>query len=162
MRFFRQECWKGLPFPSPGDLPDPGIWTCVSYISCIGRWILYHQRHLGSLDEEEETYFLYFFFKWFTLHQRDDCFNWNDLGASSTGRTRSCFLAWQEGGFDLLEPQTCHMLGTDHCNKHFPGSKAAKNEPCQEKASSQLACTPKGAWSLKKKLVFYLNIFLYK
>ena len=20
-----QECWNGLPFPSPGDLPDPGI-----------------------------------------------------------------------------------------------------------------------------------------
>ena len=20
-----QECWSGLPFPSPGDLPDPGI-----------------------------------------------------------------------------------------------------------------------------------------
>ena len=25
MRFSRQECWSGLPFPSPGDLPDPGI-----------------------------------------------------------------------------------------------------------------------------------------
>ena len=25
MRFFRQEYWNGLPFPSPGDLPDPGI-----------------------------------------------------------------------------------------------------------------------------------------
>ena len=25
MGFFRQECWSGLPFPSPGDLPDPGI-----------------------------------------------------------------------------------------------------------------------------------------
>ena len=23
--FFRQESWSGLPFPSPGDLPDPGI-----------------------------------------------------------------------------------------------------------------------------------------
>ena len=23
--FSRQECWNGLPFPSPGDLPDPGI-----------------------------------------------------------------------------------------------------------------------------------------
>ena len=21
----RPECWSGLPFPSPGDLPDPGI-----------------------------------------------------------------------------------------------------------------------------------------
>ena len=25
MEFSRQECWSGLPFPSPGDLPDPGI-----------------------------------------------------------------------------------------------------------------------------------------
>ena len=25
MGFFRQECWSRLPFPSPGDLPDPGI-----------------------------------------------------------------------------------------------------------------------------------------
>ena len=25
MGFFRQEYWRGLPFPSPGDLPDPGI-----------------------------------------------------------------------------------------------------------------------------------------
>ena len=25
MGFCRQEHWRGLPFPSPGDLPDPGI-----------------------------------------------------------------------------------------------------------------------------------------
>ena len=25
MGFFMQEYWIGLPFPSPGDLPDPGI-----------------------------------------------------------------------------------------------------------------------------------------
>ena len=25
MGFSRQECWSGLPFPSPGDLSDPGI-----------------------------------------------------------------------------------------------------------------------------------------
>ena len=25
MGFCRQECWSGLLFPSPGDLPDPGI-----------------------------------------------------------------------------------------------------------------------------------------
>ena len=25
MKFFRQEYWSGLPFPSPGDLPNPGI-----------------------------------------------------------------------------------------------------------------------------------------
>ena len=25
MEFFRQEFWSGLPFPSPGDLPDPRV-----------------------------------------------------------------------------------------------------------------------------------------
>ena len=25
MGFSRQKYWSGLPFPSPGDLPDPGI-----------------------------------------------------------------------------------------------------------------------------------------
>ena len=25
MGFLRQEYWRGLPFPPPGDLPNPGI-----------------------------------------------------------------------------------------------------------------------------------------
>ena len=25
MKFSRQEYWSGLPFPCPGDLPNPGI-----------------------------------------------------------------------------------------------------------------------------------------
>ena len=25
VEFSRHECWSGWPFPSPGDLPDPGI-----------------------------------------------------------------------------------------------------------------------------------------
>ena len=25
MEYSRQEYWSGLPFPTPGDLPDPGI-----------------------------------------------------------------------------------------------------------------------------------------
>ena len=25
MEFSRQEYWSGLPFPAPGDLPDPGV-----------------------------------------------------------------------------------------------------------------------------------------
>ena len=31
VEFSRQEYWSGLPFPPPGDLPDPGIklWSPV-------------------------------------------------------------------------------------------------------------------------------------
>ena len=35
----RQEYWGVLSFPSPGDLSDPGIETCIS---CIGRQVPYH------------------------------------------------------------------------------------------------------------------------
>ena len=34
MGFSRQEYWSGLPFPSPGDLPDPGIESPA----LAGRW----------------------------------------------------------------------------------------------------------------------------
>ena len=37
VRFSRQEYWSGLSFPSPGDLPNPGI----ELLHC--RWILCHQ-----------------------------------------------------------------------------------------------------------------------
>ena len=37
----RQEYCIGLPFPSPGDLLNPGS-EPASLVSCIGRWILYH------------------------------------------------------------------------------------------------------------------------
>ena len=44
MGFSRQEYWSGLPFPSPGDLPAPGIdaglWHC--------RQMLYPLSHQGS------------------------------------------------------------------------------------------------------------------
>ena len=40
--FSRQEYWSGLPFPSPGDLPYPGIKPTPLNVSCIGRQFLYH------------------------------------------------------------------------------------------------------------------------
>ena len=41
MEFSRQEHWSGLPFPTPGDLLDPGM-EPVSCISCVGKWIRCH------------------------------------------------------------------------------------------------------------------------
>ena len=43
LEFSRQEYWSGLPFPSPGDLPHPGIKP--SLLHC--RQILYHLNHQG-------------------------------------------------------------------------------------------------------------------
>ena len=40
MGFCRQEYWSGLPRPTPGDLPGPGIEPMSLNISCIGRQVL--------------------------------------------------------------------------------------------------------------------------
>ena len=50
MEFSRQKYWSGLPFPSPGDLPDPGIESESPALS--GRFfttvppLLYHVKEL--------------------------------------------------------------------------------------------------------------------
>ena len=48
MGFSRQEYWSGLPFPSPGDLPDPGI-EPLSLASPGLQADALPQRHLESL-----------------------------------------------------------------------------------------------------------------
>ena len=54
MGFPRQEYWSGLPFPPPGDLPDPGIEPTF-------RWILYRHCHLRSQPVSYQ-----WLFRWFT------------------------------------------------------------------------------------------------
>ena len=44
MGFSRQEYWSGLPFPSPGDFPDPGIELGLLHY----RQILYRLSYDGS------------------------------------------------------------------------------------------------------------------
>ena len=44
MEFSRQEYWSGLPFPSPGDLPYPGIKPRSPAL----QWTLYRLSHQGS------------------------------------------------------------------------------------------------------------------
>ena len=37
MAFSRQEYWSGLPFPTPWDLPDPGI-KLIASLALAGRF----------------------------------------------------------------------------------------------------------------------------
>ncbi|CAI9167331.1 unnamed protein product [Rangifer tarandus platyrhynchus] len=48
MGFSRQEDWSGLPFPPPGDLPDPGVKP---------RWTSYHLSLQGSPKACSTHYF---------------------------------------------------------------------------------------------------------
>ena len=45
MEFLRQEYWSALPFPSQGDLPDPGI---EPMSSALGQADSLPLSHLGS------------------------------------------------------------------------------------------------------------------
>ena len=51
MKFSRQEYWNGLPFPSPGDVPDPGIKLVSSALA--GRF--FTTEPPGKLHGGKET-----------------------------------------------------------------------------------------------------------
>jgi len=51
MEFYRQKDWRGQPFPSPGDLPNPQIKPGSPAL----RQILYHLSHQGSLQIQRYT-----------------------------------------------------------------------------------------------------------
>jgi len=55
MGFSRQEYWSGLPFPPPGDLPDPGIEpTSLVSLAMTGRFF--------TTVATSEAYFVIFLF----------------------------------------------------------------------------------------------------
>ena len=113
--------WSGLPFPPPGDLPDPGI-TYISYISCTGRQVLY--RWATSVEittdnfKQEQTCWL-----WCCWY----CLLWTTHTHSHTGSQPSTiFLAipciacslelfvfhWESlpsGGFQLRKSEDRHI-----------------------------------------------------
>ena len=45
--------WAAMP--SSRGTSQPRDWTHVSYISCFGRWVLYHLCHLGSPRKSEDV-----------------------------------------------------------------------------------------------------------
>ena len=50
MGFSRQGYWSGLPCPSPGDLPDPGLWHSRQILNCLSHKGLKHKStHLKQI-----------------------------------------------------------------------------------------------------------------
>ena len=78
--FSRQEYWSGLPFPSPGDIPDPGVEPDTSCVFCIGRQILYHWATWEALTM---TFRLDIMFKGFPggSESKESACNAGDLGS---------------------------------------------------------------------------------
>ena len=69
MRFSRQEYWSGLPFPSPGNLPDPGIEpTSLASLACAGRLFTAEspgKLPIGNITSQTQSTFTYYpFLSW--------------------------------------------------------------------------------------------------
>ena len=68
MEFSRQEYWSGLPFPLPGDLPDPGIEpTSLALPAWAGKFFITSASREVSLcdicdNNRSKVAFLYIFF----------------------------------------------------------------------------------------------------
>ena len=61
MGFSRQECWSGLPFPSPGDLPDPGIEPrCPALQAGKPIYVYSHLNMILTSPPRESSIFLHF------------------------------------------------------------------------------------------------------
>ena len=63
VRFSRQEYWSGLPFPTPGDHPNPGIKSSASALQEDSLPV----SHLGS------SYYIYRYIDIFAILPRAQC-----------------------------------------------------------------------------------------
>ena len=109
MEFSRQEHWSGLPFPSPGDLPDPGIKFNLGLLHyrLSHKCVLSHFSHIQL-----------FATLWTTARQTPLSMEfsrqeyWSGLlctppGGLQTWGSNRCLLKllhWQEGSLPLVPP----------------------------------------------------------
>ena len=55
MELSRQGYWSGLPFPTPGDLPNPGMNLDLLHCRRILYWITWHSSHWWRIRKREGT-----------------------------------------------------------------------------------------------------------
>ena len=63
MEFSRQEYWSGLPFSSPGDLPDPGIEPVSPVLA--GRFFTWEALDFGYLIYKMISFIEAKLFSWY-------------------------------------------------------------------------------------------------
>ena len=67
MEFSRKEYWSGLPYPSPGDLPNPGMEpVSLTYPSLAGKFFT-----LAPLGKPQHIYHLVHFYGHVKFHCMD-------------------------------------------------------------------------------------------
>ena len=72
MGFSRQEYWSGLPFPSPGDLPDPGIKPGSPALQA-GRVVYLHAKKKKKEKKNLDLHLISYTKNEFKLDHRSKC-----------------------------------------------------------------------------------------
>ena len=101
---FEQDYWIGLPFPSPGDLPDPGIksWSPI----------FYHLSHQGSCPTHETRVLMLSLFPPISVHSfselltRPSLFTLEEIAFYQTKQTK------QEKSYKCLSRSGTTSLST--------------------------------------------------
>ena len=62
MGFSRQKHWSGLPFPPPGNLPNPGIKPALVALTGGSLPTAPPGKPIGRLPKTERTFFVYVLF----------------------------------------------------------------------------------------------------
>ena len=106
MGFSREEHWRGLPCPLPGELPDPGM-EPASLISpaLAGGFFNHHATREAPLSLEAQFKAVTQIFPWYSavssplcVEWRGDCREWvSDPGQVDWGRLLNSCVVWKAG-----------------------------------------------------------------
>ena len=74
MGFSRHEYWSWLPFPSPGELLDPGIKKMLTLVSLIkkkifiGVWLIYNVVLVSDVQKSDSIIYIYIYMYTLNTH----------------------------------------------------------------------------------------------
>ena len=145
MGFSRQEYWSGLPCPPPGDPPDPGI-EPDSYVSCIGRWVPYHEPHNRSLLVTS-----------FCLISLSASFLISFISPAAEALPQHSRCCWRERGLSSSVPHSQDTQELTHCSP-FPWERGCSwlVQPCRaligRGSTGKILLTPSSA---SKSILFF-------
>ena len=148
--FSRQESWSGLPFPSPGDLPNPGIEPRSPTLQADALTSEPPGKHNQICKWDQITTLLYFTFCSFYLIVKE----------ATTPMNSNAGLPGSPGSHELLDPPAPSLKATDYRTSASPQLPAdgqcracVSTSPQQQGRGIQTHKAPIGKGSLE----FYMS-----
>ena len=132
MEFSRQEYWSGLPFPSPADLPNPGIEPRSPELQADALpaelpgkpWCLEEWCQIRSIVGVRVVGGGSIFLSWATIL---DCGTWEAVIEDRDQRGQCTCFSWFRG---VWPKWVCSIKGTNLRLRRCPGAPGVEADPC--------------------------------